>query len=171
MARSSRLCDYNSRMLISAWGSTEAYSIQAIYISAAIESSPIFLQSLEDRVSHALVHRFGIRIVISKPCHFPVSSHCFTLFEICKRIKGFPGGSQRSSTHEPFGISAMLDMCHNEASRRLDERILSERVLGNSGNGWNDPTVQLSGCGIGFGIISEYCRVLNGWIKFFSPEV
>lgn len=55
----------------------------------------------------------------------------------------------------------MLDMCHNEASRRLDERILSERVLGNSGNGWNDP-VQLSGCGTGFGIISEYCRVLNG---------
>lgn len=47
---------------------------------------------------------FGIRIVISKPCHFPVSSHCFTLFEICKRIKGFPGGSQRSSTHEPCSL-------------------------------------------------------------------
>lgn len=49
----------------------------------------------------------------------------------CSKFVNELRDSPRSSTHQPcpLGIS-MLDMCHNEASRRLDERIPSKRVLG-----------------------------------------
>lgn len=127
MARSSRLCDWTAITIpeYPRGGSTKAYSIQGVYITRHRIVAHLSSITRGSRPS-----RFGQSVWNSNSAISPY--HCFALFEICKRIEGFSLGSQRSSTHEPcpLGISVMLDMCHNEAWKRLDERILSKRVLG-----------------------------------------
>lgn len=149
---SSRLCYYNSRMPNGSCDNPRGS--QPRLIPPPSSRRPSFLPNCS-RIASLTLWSIGLEFESLSP------NRAISLYRAialpCSKFVNELRDSPRSSTHQPcpLGIS-MLDTCHNEASRRLDERILSKRILGILER-W---------------IVRMWKRVISllavGWIKFPS---